>query len=222
MPIETSGFFGREQPYLKAGWSMETIQKIFQMAQGQTSEPIETAQSFQVLRVKDKKDSYIPDYDEVKEKVKEAWMLQEAKKIAKEKAAEDSKLIKEKFDSVKYPDFTAIAKELKFEIYQTPVFSRGQYLPAIGISKDFQNAAFALNAQNPLSDLVESVKGWCILHLDASFPADMENYDKEKGALGEALLSEQRNAAFNDFLIRLRLKANLEDNVSKRKAGRRE
>jgi len=110
--------------------------------------------------------------------------------------------------------FSAAAKTLGLEIQQTPVFSRGQYLPKIGLSKDFHEAAFNLQEDDRISQVVQSVKGFCILHLDSFTPAQMEDFEKKKDSLRESLFTEKKSKVFNDFLTKLRLEANLVDNIS--------
>ncbi len=216
LTVERSDFFSIEQPNLKVGWSYPILQKIFQLKVGEISEPLQTPKGFQILRILEKKDTNIPDYEETKDKVKEAWIKSQAKKIAQQKAEENLKLIQQTFQSLRRPDFVDIAKNQGLEIHQTPVFSRGEYLPKIGISRDFQEMAFSLNEERKLSEgIVETETGFCILHLDSRIPIDQKEFEKQKEAFSKTLLFEMKTAAFNDFLTLLRLRADLEDNISK-------
>ena len=214
LSADTSGFFSLEKPNLQLGWPFPLIKDVFQMEIGKVSSPIETIKGYQILRVKEKKEAHTPAYEEAQEQVKAAWIDSETKKMAKAKADENFKTVQKKFQSVKLPDFARIAKDLKLEIEQTPVFTRGQYLPKIGIGKDFQDTAFSLTENNRLSDVVEAEKGYCILHLDSILPVDMAEYAKQKGEFSKGFIEEQKNMAFNDFLTHLRLKASLEDKIS--------
>lgn len=217
LTVETTGLFSIEQPTLKAGWPFTLIQKIFEMNPGQIMDPIETADGYQILRIKEKKDAYIPDYDESKAKVKDAWLQTEAKKIAQQKAEDYLKVLQEEAAKVKKIDFTQLAKKSNVTLQQTPLFNRGQYLPAIGISKDFQDAAFSLSEEAPVSNVIDTTKGYAILHLDSQVPIDQKDFEKEKDSLGQTLLTEKKSNVFMNFLTRLRLQANLEDNISKTK-----
>lgn len=213
---EESGFFSMEQPNLQIGWSYDLLQKIFDFQVGQISEPIATANGYQVLRLKEKQPSHTPDYETAKDKVKEAWVRDEAKKLAEQKAITSLQAIRVSYDSVRRPDFIGIAKEQGFNIEQTPVFSRGEYLPKVGLSKDFQDTTFALNENNKLSGVVEAEKGYCILHLDSVLPIDMDDFAKHQEEFRQELLQEKRAARFMDILTHLRLKANVVDNISNR------
>lgn len=215
LPVGESGYFSSEQPNLSLGWSFPLIQQIFQLDTGEISAPVETPQGYQVLRIKDKKNAYIPEFAEAHDKVKEAWLKSQGKEISKQKAEESLDKLKQEFAQYKLPDFAQIAKQFGLDIYQTPVFNRGQYLPAIGIAKDFQEAAFSLSPENRLSGIVETDKGYAIIHLDTVIPVDQEQFNKEKPMLAQMLLMEKKNETFTDFLSQLRLKADLQENVSK-------
>ena len=114
----------------------------------------------------------MPDYEEAKERARTAVIELKAKAIAKEKAGSYKQAVLGELEKSKLKDFPKAAKDLGLDIVQTPVFNRGQYLPQIGLSKDFQEAAFALNEENNISDVVETEKGYCILHLDSYIPVE--------------------------------------------------
>jgi peptidyl-prolyl cis-trans isomerase D len=213
LKVQTSGFFGKEQPNLAPGWSYDFLNKLFQLEQGYIHEPLETHQGILVAKIKEKKDTYVPEYKEAKEQVRESVVAKEAKSIARQKAEETLKTIKEEWARATLKEFPTIAKNLGLEIYQTPVFIRGQYLPKIGISGDFQEAAFQLTEENSISETVETANGYCILHLDTYVPTDEESYAKEKETLRASLLKERETQAFNDFLSRLRVKAELTGHI---------
>ena len=216
LEAKTTGFFTVEEPILSLGWPFEALNNIFQLTVNQIAQPFETANGLSIVKVKEKKESYIPEYAEAKDKVKDVFLIQQAKAITREKADQYLKSIKEKFND-SHMEFPEIAKSLGLELAQTPLFNRSQYLPKIGISKEFQEAAFALSENNKISNAVEIPAGFCILHLDSYTPADKDQYVKEKDSLAQKILSERKAETFNTYLTRLRLAAKLVDNVTKLK-----
>lgn len=213
LSVQTSGFFSKEQPNLAPGWSYDFLNKLFELGQGYVHEPLETPQGFLVAKIKEKKDAYVPEYPEAKGKVRESVVAKEAKSIALQKAEGALKTVKEEWERAALKEFPTIAKNLGLEINQTPLFTRGQYLPKVGISGDFQEAAFGLTKENSISGTVETANGYCILHLDDYVPADDGAYEKERETLRASLLKEREAQAFNDFLSRLRIKAKLTSNI---------
>ncbi len=219
LTIHSTGFFSLEQPDLKLNWPYEVLLKAFALAEGQTSEMIETAKGIYILKLKEKRESYVPEFAEVKERIKGMMLLEKAGSIAKTRAQEARQEIQEQLSDPS-ADFTRLAKAAGFEVDQTPLFARGDYLPKIGISKAFQETAFSLEEGQKLSDVVEIGKGYGFLYLEQHEPAGEAEFEKEKDKLAEELLTELKNEAFNEFLTRLRLKANLVDNISTQKQDR--
>ncbi len=212
--VEESGFFSLEQPNLKAGWSFETIQKIFMMKPEDISDPVETATGFQILRVKSAKSASMPAFNEIKDKVADQWKTFEASKLARAKAEETLTKLRELLAQNPAFDLAKTAKDLGLELAQTPVFGHNEnYLPKLGPAPDFTQKAFELTKDNPISDIAETPKGYCILHLDSRTQADMSDFEKEKSKYSNAILMEKKTKAFNDFLTHLRLKSGLESYV---------
>ena len=217
LAVNESGFISREQPNLKVGLSFEVLQAAFDLAVNQISEPIETSKGYCVLKVKEKRDAYIPGFQEANEKVNEAVLLEKAREIAKQKGEEYLRQIKEALGNKPEGNFTEAAAALGLKTNQTPFFSRGQYLPTVGLSKEFQDTAFSLDDQNKISTLIETAKGYCVLHLDSRLPVDKEKFAKEKEVFAAALQAQKKGEVFTHFLGRLRASANLQDNISKLK-----
>jgi peptidyl-prolyl cis-trans isomerase D len=213
--VEDSGYFSMEHPNLTFGWPYPLIQQLFTLEVKELTEVVETIDGYQILQITDKRDASIPSYEEAKADVTQAWTQQEAKKLAQKAAEENFVLLKERIVQQKLPDFSQIAKELNLNIFQTPLFTRGEYLPKIGPSPAFQEAAFSLSKDNPLSAVVEMERGYGILHLDERTSVKKEDYEKDKAELQKSLLEDRRNEIFSEYLADTRLRANLEDELAK-------
>jgi len=137
--------------------------------------------------------------------------------FAREKADIIRPTLLEEYEKSLPLDFVKAAKSLSLEIEQTPLFNRGQYLPKIGISKTFQEAAFSLTEEDPISDVVNTQNGFCIIHLDKYEEANSEDYEIQKDDIAGILLNSKRLDMFGDFTSRLRIESNLIDNVTKLK-----
>ncbi len=215
LKMQSSGFFSMEQPNLSLGWSYDLLKTLFDMDTNAIAEPYESDNGLHIVKLTEKKEAYVPEFEEIKEDVRQAVANKEAETLAGTKAETYLTAIQEEVNKTKLKDFPGAAKTLGLEIHQTPEFNRGQYLPKIGISKEFQDAAFTLNEEAPISEVVKTANGYCILHRDAYVPVDNDAYAKEKDALSEKLLTEQKNKAFSQFLSTLRIAAKLENNLVK-------
>lgn len=214
--LTTSGFFSMKNPNLSLGWSYEFLNKLFSTKEGEIIEPFETPSSIIIAKLLKKKDSYVADFNEAKDQASDELKALKAKKIARTKAEEILSKFKDEFNKSKLLDFAKTAKTLGFEFEQTPVFGRGQYLPNIGISKEFQENAFSmLNSDKKISDVIEVAKGFCFLHVDSYIQVDEKAFQKDKKDFAEKLFEQRKHVAFSDFLTRLRLQSNLVDNISK-------
>jgi len=211
--IKTSGFFSMERPNLTLGWSYDLLNRIFKMELKEVNEPIESDNSISIVQIKEKRDAYIPEYTDVKDKAQSAVAAELAKEIAREKAEEQLVLIKEVLGSTKIENFPKIAQDLGLDIHQTPVFNRDQYLPQIGISKDFQEAAFSLTDTSKLSGVVGVANGYCVLYLDNYIPIDEKEYTSVKDELAQSISKEKQNIVFGDFVAQLRIESGLIDNI---------
>lgn len=209
-PLQTSGFFSMEKPLLNLGWSYELLNQLFQLKVGETLGPIETSEALFILQLKEERPAYLPEYAEAKDAVKEALLTQAANATAQQQSSIYLEKIQELLASSKIKDFAKAAKTLGLDIHQTPAFHRGQYLPTIGISRNFQEAAFNLTTENPLSTPIETDNGYCLLYLDNKAPIDMETYVKEKAQLTTNLLEQRKKESFELFLSQLRRQAHLE------------
>lgn len=211
--VKTTGFFSMEQPNLTLGWSYDLLDKIFQMEVNEIHEPFETSSGLIIMQIKEKRNAYIPEFKEAAAKAREKVVAEKAKSVARNKAGEYLEVLKAELDKSQVKDFPKSAKSLGLEIYQTPVFNRGQYLPQIGISKEFQETAFGLSLDKPLSGVVEVDKGFCLLHLDNYIPADEDQFDLSREELAQKISNEKQSAAFGNYIMQLRVKADLTDNI---------
>lgn len=206
LKVQESGLFSMEQPNLKAGWSFDLIQKIFEMKPGEVTQPAETAQGYHILRIKESQPASLPAFEAIKDKIADRWKIGQAAKLAEARAEEVLAQIKKESTP-----FEKSAKSLGLEVSQTPAIGHGDYIPKIGQAPDFLDQAFALTPENPISSVVRVEKGYCILHLDNRTEADMKDFEKQKDNVAKAILLDKKTKTFNAFLTQLRTKATLED-----------
>ncbi len=215
LAIQETGFISMESTFVKSPLPFPILQTAFDLPENQISVPLESPQGYHIIKIKEKKDAHVSSFEEAAQKAKDMLTAKKSRELARQKAQEFQKQIQETFQSDPKTDFTQLAKSLSLGVEQTPLFVRNQYLPTIGISKDFQESVFSLTKESPVSGIVETVKGFCIAHLDQYIPMDQEKYAKEKDTFFKELAVNKKNESFNQFVLSLRQKANLQDNVSK-------
>ncbi len=210
-----SGFFNLQQPNLKIAFDDKLLATALKLEEGQISDPVKTEQGYFILKLKKQKEAYVPEFPEAKPKVEETVIKIKSQEVAKVKTEEFLKKIKESLTANPALTFAEAAQGLGLKLEETAPFLRGEYLPLIGLSKDFQDAAFNLNDQNKLSDVVAVPKGFALLYLKSRTAVDEKKFAEEKVTYEKAFLTKRKTETFSSFINSLRSQAQLEDNISK-------
>ena len=211
--VKETGFFNMDHPGSRMDWPLETLQKIFTAKAGDILEPVETASGIQIIRITEKKPAFIPAFDTAKSTVKDKLTAEKTMALAKETSAEIQKTMAAKVSDA--ASFETTASELGLTTKTTPLFSRGDYIPEIGISDDFASAAFGLNKEKPLSAVVLTTRGPAILYWKALQPVDEKKFEEVKKDFTLALYEEERIAAMNRVIKEIKEKAGLESYLEK-------
>ncbi|MFT5169929.1 MAG: hypothetical protein ACI9E5_001289 [Candidatus Omnitrophota bacterium] len=216
LKVLSSGFFSREEPDLKLGWSFDVFNQVFQLELNSITEPVESSNKILIIKLAEKREAIVPDYKDAQEKVIDKVLRINSTDITRVNSEKILASVELEYGKLNN-NFNEAAKSIGHDVVQTPEFNRGQYLPEIGISAPFQEAAFRLSSNNKISGVIEAENGFYILHLDNTIEADEENFAEEKEELMNTLLNEKRNVAFGEFLTSLRQEAQLEDFISKQR-----
>lgn len=212
LEVKTSPFFTVDQPLLTFVSTPEEVEQLFVLKVGEYAKPREMPDGWQIVRVNTKKESYIPSFDEVAAKAKEALLMQKAFEIAKLKADESISAIRE---AMKTKDFKTAAASLKLTLQETPAFSRGEYIANMGLVAEFQQEANNLTKENPLSVAVATSQGVAILHLDSSEVPSDEQFKTEEENFRQMLTAEKHNQAMVSFMTKLHAQAKLVSKIKR-------
>jgi len=178
-------------PLLELGNSNEVKERIFQLREGEVSQPMRTDRGYVVLSLKQVLPAHQGTLEEVRDKVIESLKQEKSVEIARSKAEDLSKRAKagEKFD--------AVAKALGLDPKTSEDFSRAGSVPNVGSGKQL-SAAFNMkvgevSAQLPLGT------NWVVYRLEAKTAANMADFDKQKKELTDQVLNEKRALAYEAF-----------------------
>ncbi|MDP2939679.1 MAG: SurA N-terminal domain-containing protein [Candidatus Omnitrophota bacterium] len=214
LPIKETGFFSQEGPIPTIGWSNEFLKTAFRLKLHEICPALETPKGIYILKLKEKKDSYIPTLAEAEPDVKKILTSKKAIEIAGAKAKEALEKIKKIYQTARRIDFVRLSKLLSLELKNTPLFKYGDYIPNIGVAKEFQEAAFKLkDSKSKMSDIIALTQGFCILKLEDYQKIDEKKFVQEKEEFRKVLLEKKRKDAFNNFFEKLRLEARLQSNI---------
>ncbi len=204
LSVKESGLFPETGPIPGIGWSPEILNLIPKVKTGQYLAPQHIDKTYYVLQLKERKDPYIPELEKIKDKVKEMFLRDKAKKIAKEKIEICLKKIKDEYPAVT-PDLDKIAQECGLKYNTTDVVKYGSYIEGIGASDIFWTSAKELK-ENELTGIMEMPSGFYIGKLKSRIGIDEKKFETEKSTVADRLLLLRKQEYFTKFIEELKNK----------------
>jgi hypothetical protein len=192
-----SGFFYADSEIPGIGLSYEIIKALNGLIPGQTGDLIRIQSGeYYLVKLKDKRESFVPPFESVKDDVIRLFKEQKAVKKAKAAAEDMGRALK---DSPEEMNFEQAAAQYGLEVTKTgEAIKRSDYIPGIGQSENFIKTAFALEP-NGVSDTVETEKGFCVIKLAKLIPADREGFAEEKEEYKKKVTRQKKLSALNEW-----------------------
>lgn len=213
LQIKETGFFSLGEQIPNFGWRPKEFTDLFNLKENQITDIFNTPRGPYVFQLKEKRLDYLPNFQDVKEKIKDEVTAQKSKELAKAKMDDYYSQIKQIKE--KNPDFglKKIAAQISLPIKETEFFNMNAPVSQIGFSKEFNDVAFKL-ADAEISQVIEIPTGYFVVEVSERKPIDEKELEKEKESLKKSLLEEKKNQVFQEFFEGLRKKANLRDYIS--------
>jgi len=207
LTLKETGLFSEAGPIPGIGWSPEVLKLIGEAKPGQYLPPIMLDKSYYILRLKERKEPYIPDFNSIKDKVKNALLKDRAGVIAKEKMESCLKILKE-FSAInpKKVDFEKTAKIFSLKSGVTDKFKYNSYIEGIGASDQFWVAASKLK-EDEFSGIIEMPSGFYIIKVKTKTPLDKKKFEAEKAEFSQRLLEQLKQEQFLKFIAELKKQA---------------
>ncbi len=208
MKLEATGLFTEKNPPSVLGINPEVLSGLFSLGKGELSSLLEVPQGVLIAEVLEKKAPYVPELEEVKDRVKKDVKREKARQLCRQKAEDLLKLAKKK-------GLKEAAKQMKLDVKDTGFFKRmdrsaGGKLPAQVVEE-----AKGLYEQKRLPDeVLEASRRFYVVSFNKSKPADLSGLEKLKDQLRNQLLMMKQQTVFKDWLDHLRAQANIEINES--------
>ncbi|MFA6216509.1 MAG: SurA N-terminal domain-containing protein [Candidatus Omnitrophota bacterium] len=207
LTIQETGLFSQVDPIPGIGWSPQITSIISKLDLGQISNVIPFDKKFYIFQLKERKDPYIPDFEAIKEKVKETVIKNKAKNIAKTKAENCLTILRDAAKiSLKTIDFDKISKDAGLKSGTTAPFKFSSYIENIGASDEFYTAAQSLK-EDEFSAVIDSPSGYFIIKAKSKIPVDETKFKAEKEEFTQKLLSGKKQNDFSKFAEELMKKA---------------
>ena len=204
-PFYNSEFFSRSEPIPMIRSNSKLVETLFNLQKGDVTELIELNNEFYIMQVIERKDSYLPELDEVLAQVEEDYVDNMALEMAAAEAEKYLQSVREK------GDWEALAKEKNRTIETTDFFSRRGNPGKIGSAPGLQEEAFKLDADNPYPEQVfKNNKGAYVVKWEEKQGIDPAKYEEEKEMYGKSLTQRKQQEAFLDWIDRMKAKSKID------------
>jgi len=205
--IKETGFFPENSPIPEIGWAPQIANTISKAKIGVYLAPVQFNKNFYILKLKERKEAYIPEFETVKDLIKQKLLLQKSQEAAKSKITACLEKLKQNYlKDPKSVDFEAAAKEFGLKSNVTDLFKYQSYLEGIGSSDDFWKAGKNLK-EGEISDIINLPSGFYIIKQKSKVGIDEAKYKEESIVLTKKLLSQKKQEEFGKFVEKLKTNA---------------
>jgi len=195
LTVQESGFFQREDPVPGLGSAPSIAQAAFTLEDGKVSEGLASPRGPVFFAVSARKDPYVPQLDEVKDRVREDLIRSKAAELSRQRAGAIAASLKSA------RDFAAAARTQGLEAKDTELITRGAALPDIGVSPEVEAVAFDL-PQGAVSDPIAATDGTVIVRVVERDEVTPEELRSGRETFRAELLNERRSRFFSSYMTR--------------------
>jgi len=205
---KTTPFFARDDKIEGLGWDTNFNQTAFSLKNGEISPLLKLSSGYCLLRLKEKKPSYIPPLKDVKEKIEKKLTEEKAEILAEKKAKEIRKEIKEG------TNLSSLAREISAEYKDLGYHRRADWIEGMyqEDKEKFIRIAFSLK-KNEVSEPLLLTNGYYLIRL-TDRDSSLEEFSRQKEAFANEMLSQKRAEIFNAWIENLKEKAKIINNSS--------
>ncbi|MBM3818182.1 MAG: hypothetical protein FJW14_04060 [Acidimicrobiia bacterium] len=204
-PVTESAFFQRDDPVPGLGVAPQVASAAFQLADGAVSDPITSPRGPVFIAVTGTRDPYVPQLDEVKERVREDVIRARATELSRQRANEIATSLRSA------PNFAAAAKAQGLEAKDTELIARESPLPDVGVSPEVDRVAFTL-APGTVSEPITTSDATVIVRVVERDPVTPEELRQGREAFRAELLNERRGRFFSAYMTKAKGRMRIEVN----------
>jgi len=205
VPVISTDYFSQNDPIPYIEGDAKLKQSIFSLQKMDVSELIEFKNNFYIIQVVDKKPSYLPDVNEVSDRLEADYTSHLATLEARSAAEKYLARLREG------TNWDELAKTMNMKPETTGFFSRQDSPETIGGAVGLNDAAFKLSENNRYPDTVfENEDSALVIRWEGEQGVDKEKYEKEKGQYTDSLILLKRGSLYNTWLERLKEQADID------------
>ncbi|GLI37117.1 SurA N-terminal domain-containing protein [Geobacter hydrogenophilus] len=200
--VSETPLFTAKTPAPALAGEKEVLTRAFLLKQNELGGPVETPKGIYILKIKERKPSDVPPLAQIRAKVEERAKAVRAVELAKKKADEaQAKLAKGDTTGLKLQETGNFAFDAKGNV------------PAVGVSPELMEAAFALTDKAPAPQApVKIGNRWVAFRLKERTELNAAAFPAEKEKIKQELLPKKQEEELQKWLKELRAKAKIEIN----------
>ena len=208
LELKETGLFSYGEAIPQIGWSQDIILKLNKSKHTDIIGHVIVDKAYYAIRIKERREAYIPQFEEAKTEAINASSKEKAKKIAKEKIDSCAKKLKDNFNLTPNELIQAqnYLTEFGLKSGETALFKFGSYIEGIGASSLFWNTIEALKDNEP-SKTLETEDNFYIVWRKEKTPYDKEKFSKDKESFRQKVTENKKQEQFLKFLNELKKKA---------------
>jgi peptidyl-prolyl cis-trans isomerase D len=204
LEVKESGLFAANEPIPLLGSHPEISEIIFSLQMKEISPVLTLGEDQLVAQLIAIKDSRLKEFDEAEGEVRQDWLAEKSRDLARRKAQEWLETAR------KEGTITKVARNHKLEVKKTGLFTATSPARPIGNQRDVVITAFALRPGQPVAPEVYEIDGkFLILQLEDRQPATEEEFQKQKVNLASQLLLAKKEQTFNRWILGRREKSEI-------------
>jgi peptidyl-prolyl cis-trans isomerase D len=214
LEIKETGFFSANEGIPNIGWSYDFTKASFELQKNEIHNTLlKTDNGLYIIQLKEKKEPYLPDYAEIKDIVKNAFIKEESIKLSQKQA---ENICLDITNNIKTNEtLENVVTKYGLQLKQTDFISWNDYIPEIGPAKEFIDIASSVKIGS-ISKPLKTPQGWVILEPLELRPIDEVKFIEEKDKFRENLLENKKEEEFNKYFQDLQKRAGFISYVEKR------
>ncbi len=206
--IKTTPFFKEDDEIPEIGRNPNFYSSASSLKLGEISPVVTIPPNFYILKLIDKKESRIPPFEEVKERVSQKMAATKMDEKARQRAEEILREIRSG------KGMQEVLKEKGYALQETGFFNRaGGVIPKIGPAGEWMASLASLTEKHPLpKEPLKTREGYFVVKLLNSEPADLSKFESVRKNLEKRLTYLKQEEYFKNWLQHLRSNAKIEIN----------
>jgi parvulin-like peptidyl-prolyl isomerase len=210
--IQTSDYFPKGSGFVPGlGPDMRVSNAIFRAQTDEVGDVVQNRQdAYFVYKVVGIQKERIEPLAEVRTTIEEALLSE----FQMEKTREQAEAFRTKLRQ-EGVSLEEAAQQDSLEVKTTDNFNRGGYVSGVGREGEFIGTAFGLQEAGEVSGPVQATRGYYIIELLEKSEFNTDNFNAQKPALREQLISQKRSQIFGLWYAKMREESDIEDNRSR-------